>query len=94
MNKYFITMLTENESDSDIYYVNEDYSIQKIKNNKAAEVFDKETLEDAIQELRDILAIKRVNCLCNREKPDIKQIEALKIAISTIDDILKLYNNN
>lgn len=94
MKKYFISMLTEDESESALYYVTDDYSIQKVKNDVTPEVYDKETLEDAIQELRDILAIKRVNCLYDREKPDIKQIEALKIAISTIDDILKMYKYN
>lgn len=94
MDKYFISMLTEEESDSNLYYVDDNYSIKKIKNNMTPEVFDKETLEDAKQELEDILTIKRENCLCDREKPDIKQIEALKIAISTIDEILKMYKYN
>ncbi len=94
MNKYFISMQTEDESESNLYYVKGDYSIKKIKNIMSVEVFDRETLEEAKQGLEDILTIKRVNCLCDREKPDIKQIEALKIAISTINDILILYNNN
>ncbi len=94
MNKYFIAMLTEDESESALYYVTDDYSIQKVKNDVTPEVYDKETLEETKQELEDILTIKRVNSSCGREKPDIKQIEALKIAISTIDDILKMYKYN
>lgn len=94
MNKYFISMVTEDECESDLYYVDEDYSIKKIKNNMTPEVYDKETLEDAKQELYDILADERVNYICDKEKSNIERIEGLKIAISTIDDILKLYNNN
>ena len=94
MDKYFIAMLTEEESESNLYYVDDDFSIKKIKNNVTPEVYDKETLEEAKQELEDILTIKRVNCLCDREKPDIKQIEALRIAIETINDILRLYLYN
>lgn len=94
MDKHFIAMLTEDESESALYYVTDDYSIQRIKNNMTPEVYDKETLEETKQGLEDILTIKRVNCLCDREKTDIKQIEALKIAISTIDDILKLYEES
>ena len=94
MKKFFIAMVTEEESESDLYYVDDSYSIQRIKNNVTPEVYDKETLEDAKQGLEDILTIKMVNSSCGRETFDIKQIEALQTAISTINDILMLYNNN
>ena len=95
MKKYFIAMVTEEESESDLYYVDDSYSIQRIKNNVTPEVYDKETLKEAKQELENIVVINEgalkeiVTCWLKKD-----QIEALKTAISTINDILMLYKNN
>lgn len=95
MEKHFIAMLTEEESESDLYYVDDEYSIQRIKNNVTPEVYDKQTLEETKQELENIViinegALREIGtCWLKKE-----QIEALKTAISTINDILMLYNNN
>lgn len=95
MKKHFIAMLTEEESDSNLYYVDSDYSIKKIKNNVTPEAYDKETLEDARNEI-DSLVTMNENALREIGTCWLKtsQIEALKTAISTINDILMLYNNN
>jgi len=95
MEKHFIAMVTEEESESDLYYVDDDYSIQRIKNNMTPEVYDKETLEDAKQELENIISINE-NALREIGTCWLKtnQKDALKTAISTIDDILKLYKYN
>mgnify|MGYP003289097785 CR=1 FL=1 len=92
MDKYFIAMVTEEESESNLYYVDDDYSIKEIKNNMTPEVYDKETLEDAKQELKHLVQINDTL----REAYDFNkdQIEALKTAISTINDILMLYKYN
>lgn len=92
MNKYFIAMVTEDESDSDLYYVTDDYSIQRIKNNMTPEVYDKETLEETKEQLKHLVQINKTLREVYNFNTD--QIEALKTAISTIDDILLLYNNN
>ena len=92
MDKYFIAMLTEEESESNLYYVKDDFSISKIKNDMTPEVYDKETLEDAKQELKHFVQIN--DTLREVYNFNADQIEALKTAISTINDILMLYNNN
>lgn len=93
MKKYYIAMLTEDESDSDLYYVDSDYSIQRIKNNMTPEVYDKETLEDAKQELKSLVRVEEATKEIGVSNLNTNQIEALKTAISTINDILMLYNN-
>lgn len=95
MEKHFIAMLTEEESDSNLYYVDSDYSIKKIKNNVTPEVYDKETLENTKQELENIISINE-NALREIGTCWLKtsQKDALKTAISTINDILMIYNNN
>lgn len=85
-------MLTEEESDSNLYYVDSDYSIKKIKNDVTPEVYDKETLEDAKQDLKHLVRIN--DTLREVYNFNTDQIDALKTAISTINDILMLYNNN
>jgi len=94
MNKYFIAMLTEEESESDLYYVDDDYAIKRIKNNVTPEVYDKETLEDAKQELESLVRVEEAIKEIGASNLNTNQIEALKTAISTIDDILKLYKYN
>lgn len=95
MKKHFIAMLTEEESESDLYYVDDDYAIKRIKNNVTPEVYDKETLEDAKQKLEELVIINE-GALREMGTCWLKtnQIDALKTAISTINDILMLYNNN
>lgn len=95
MEKHFIAMVTEKESDSNLYYVDDEYSIQKIKNNVTPEVYDEETLENARNEIDSLVtinegALREIGTCWLKAN----QIEALKTAISTIDDILTLYNNN
>lgn len=92
MKKHFIAMLTEEESESNLYYVDDDYAIKRIKNNMTPEVYDKETLEDAKQELKHLVQIN--DTLREAYNFNTDQIDALKTAISTINDILMLYNNN
>lgn len=92
MKKHFIAMVTEKESESDLYYVTDEYSIKRIKNNLTPEAYDKETLEEAKQELKNIVgmndgALKEIGTCWLKTN----QIEALKTAISTINDILMLY---
>lgn len=94
MNKYFIAMLTEEESASTLYYVDDDYVIKKIKNNVTPEVYDKETLEDTKQELESFVKVEDAIREIGASNLTTKQSEALKTAISTINDILMLYNNN
>ena len=94
MKKHFIAMLTEEESESSLYYVDDDYSIQRIKNNMTPEVYDKETLEDAKQELESLIRVEEAIKEIGASNLNTSQIEALKTAISTINDILMLYNNN
>lgn len=94
MDKYFIAMLTEEESESNLYYVDDDYSIKKVKNNMTPEVYDKETLEDAKQELKSLVRVEEAIKEIGASNLNTNQIEALKTAISTINDILMLYNNN
>lgn len=92
MKKYFIAMVTEEESESNLYYVDDDYAIKRIKNDVTPEVYDKETLEEAKQELKHLVQIN--DTLREVYNFNTNQIEALKTAISTINDILMLYNNN
>lgn len=92
MDKYFISMLTEEESESNLYYVDDEYSIKKVKNDVTPEVYDKETLEETKQELKNLVSINET--LREAYNFNTDQIEALKIAISTINEILMLYNNN
>lgn len=92
MKKYFIAMVTEEESESNLYYVDDEYSIKKVKNDVTPEVYDKETLEEAKQELKHLVQIN--DTLREVYNFNTNQIEALKTAISTINDILMLYNNN
>ena len=87
-------MLTEEESESDLYYVDDDYAIKRIKNNVTPEVYDKETLEDAKQELESLVRVEEAIKEIGASNLNTNQIEALKTAISTIDDILKLYKYN
>jgi len=94
MKKFFISMLTEEESESSLYYVNDDYAIKRIKNNVTPEVYDKETLEDAKQELESLVRVEEAIKEIGASNLNTNQIEALKTAISTIDDILKLYKYN
>ena len=94
MKKHFIAMLTEEESESSLYYVDDDYSIQSIKNNMTPEVYDKETLEDAKQELESLIRVEEAIKEIGASNLNTNQIDALKTAISTINDILMLYNNN
>jgi len=92
MNKYFIAMLTEEESESDLYYVDDDYAIKRIKNNVTPEVYDKETLEDTKERLKSLVHLNKT--LSEAYRVNDETIDALKTAISTINDILMLYNNN
>lgn len=94
MDKYFIAMVTEEESDSNLYYVDDDYAIKKIKNDVTPEAYDKETLEEAKQELKSLVRVEEATKEIGVSNLNITQIEALKTAISTINDILILYNNN
>lgn len=94
MNKYFIAMLTEEESESTLYYVDDDYVIKKIKNNVTPEVYDKETLEDTKQELESFVKVEEAIREIGASNLTTKQSEAVKTAISTINDILMLYKNN
>lgn len=95
MKKHFIAMLTREESESDLYYVDDDFSIKKIKNNMTPEVYDKETLEDAKNEIDSLVtmnegALRELGTCWLK----INQIDALKTAISTINDLLALYEHN
>lgn len=92
MDKHFIAMLTEDESESDLYYVDGDYSIKKIKNNMTPEVYDKETLEETKEQLKHLVRINKT--LREAYNFNTDQIEALKIALETIDDVLKLYEES
>ena len=92
MEKHFIAMVTEEESESDLYYVDDDYSIQRIKNNMTPEVYDKETLEDAKERLKSLVHLNKT--LSEAYRVNDETIDALKTAIITINDILMLYNNN
>jgi hypothetical protein len=92
MDKYFIAMLTDKESESNLYYVNDDYAIKKVKNDVTPEVYDKETLEEAKEHLKHLVRLNET--LSEAYKFNNDTIEALKTAISTINDILMLYNNN
>ena len=92
MEKYFIAMLTEDESDSNLYYVKENYSIKRIKNDLAIQTHDKETLEEAKEQLKHLIRLNK--CLRETYKFNDDTINALKIAYETIDDILGLYENN
>jgi len=94
MKKFFISMLTEEESESNLYYVDDVYAIKRIKNNVTPEVYDKETLEDAKQELESLVRVEEAIKEIGASNLNTNQIEALKTAISTIDDILKLYKYN
>ncbi len=92
MKHYFLAMLTENESDSDLYYVEEDHTIKKIKNDLAVQTHDKETLEKAKEQLKHLIRLNKF--LRETYKFNDDTINALKIAYETIDDILGLYENN
>lgn len=94
MEKHFIAMITEEESDSNLYYVDSDYSIQKIKNDKVAQTYDKETLEDAKQELESLIRVNEAIREIGIFELTTKQIVALKRAKLIIEDILALYENN
>lgn len=94
MEKHFIAMLTEEESDSNLYHIAADYSIQKIKNDKVAQTYDKETLEDAKQELESLIRVNEAIREIGIFELTTKQIVALKRAKLIIEDILALYENN
>lgn len=94
MDKYFIAMLTNDESESNLYYVKDDFSISKIKNDMTPEVYDKETLEDAKQELESLVRVEEATKEIGVSNLNTNQMEALKTAISTINDILMLYKYN
>lgn len=94
MEKHFIAMITEEESDSNLYYVDSDYSIQKIKNDKVVQTYDKETLEDAKQELESLIRVNEAIREIGIFELTTKQIVALKRAKLIIEDILALYENN
>lgn len=94
MEKHFIAMLTEEESDSNLYYVDSDYSIQKIKNDTVAQTYDKETLENVKQELETLIRVNEAIREIGVFELTTKQIVALKRAKLIIEDILALYENN
>lgn len=92
MEKHFIAMLTEEESESNLYYVDDEYSIKKIKNDVTPEVYDKETLEEAKEQLKCLVRLNK--SLSEAYRYNDETFDALETAISTINDILMLYNIN